>query len=89
MLYREWKVGDKIYLLFVERKWEIEIEWIGKSCYFGNGWNDFAKESKLEVGDTIVVLSLPSSSSYTLNVYLFEDREKDLDEVIGICILIF
>lgn len=73
----------------MEKKWEIEIEWIEQNCFFGKGWNAFAKKSKLEAGDTVVVFNLPSSGYSTLNVCLFKNEDEDLDEDTGISIVNF
>ncbi|KAK1367678.1 hypothetical protein POM88_033770 [Heracleum sosnowskyi] len=78
-LYKDWKDITKVYLTFVERSWEIGIEWIGGRCYFGRGWSDFTKETKLDVGDSLVLFKEDLSRPDNVKVCIFKGKEYVID----------
>ncbi|KAK1401320.1 hypothetical protein POM88_000925 [Heracleum sosnowskyi] len=57
-LYKDWKDGDTVVLIFVSRGWKIAIERKDEICKFGNRWQTFTKEIELEPGDTLVFYKL-------------------------------
>ncbi|KAK1384321.1 hypothetical protein POM88_022056 [Heracleum sosnowskyi] len=78
-LYKDWKDITKVYLTFVERSWEIGIEWIGGRCYFGRGWSDFTKETELDVGDSMVLFKEDLSRPDNVKVCIFKGKEYVID----------
>lgn len=82
-LYQYWEDGAKIYLRFIDQTWEIGIKWKDDICVLGKQWYVFAKESMLEIGDTLILFRNPSPDLYNVNVCIFEGNEENFDEGTG------
>ncbi|KAK1388930.1 hypothetical protein POM88_017108 [Heracleum sosnowskyi] len=75
-LYKDWKDGDTVVLIFVSRGWEIAIERKDEICEFGNGWQAFTKETELEPGDTLVFYKLNDCKDNTVNICIFKAADN-------------
>ncbi|KAK1402871.1 hypothetical protein POM88_002476 [Heracleum sosnowskyi] len=81
--YKDWKDGDTIVLMFINRGWKIGIERKYENCEFVNGWQDFVKETELESGDTLVFYKLNDLEDNTIKICIFKggnhiiDNQKD------------
>ncbi|KAK1384936.1 hypothetical protein POM88_022671 [Heracleum sosnowskyi] len=78
-LYKNWKYVTKVYLTFVERSWEIGIEWVAGKCYFGKGWSEFVTETELDVGDSLLLFKEPSSRYDNINVCIVKGKDNVID----------
>ncbi|KAK1384285.1 hypothetical protein POM88_022020 [Heracleum sosnowskyi] len=78
-LYKDWKHVTMVYLTFVERSWEIGIEWVAGKCYFGKGWSEFVIETELDVGDSLLLFKEPLSRYDNINVGIFKGKDKVID----------
>ncbi|KAK1378623.1 hypothetical protein POM88_025367 [Heracleum sosnowskyi] len=78
-LYKNWKHVTKVYLTFVERSWEIGIEWVAGKCYFGKGWSEFVTETELDVGDSLLLFKEPSSRYDNINVCIVKGKDNVID----------
>ncbi|KAK1396947.1 hypothetical protein POM88_006810 [Heracleum sosnowskyi] len=78
-LYKNWKHVTKVYLTFVERSWEIGIEWVAGKCYFGKGWSEFVTETELYVGDSLLLFKEPSSRYDNINVCIVKGKDNVID----------
>ncbi|KAK1360810.1 hypothetical protein POM88_045284 [Heracleum sosnowskyi] len=70
---------EKVYLTFVERSWEIGIEWVAGKCYFGKGWSEFVTETELDVGDSLLLFKEPSSRYDNINVCIVKGKDNVID----------
>lgn len=75
-LYKNWKNGGKVEFMFVDKRWEIKVEWLNESCTLGDGWQKFARDTELENGDTLVLSTSSSSGENLVNVCIFKDEDK-------------
>lgn len=51
--------------------WEIEIKWLAGRCMFVKGWNEFAKDTELAAGDSLVLYKF-SGNDQALNACIFK-----------------
>ncbi|KAK1388306.1 hypothetical protein POM88_016484 [Heracleum sosnowskyi] len=72
-------IDENVYLTFVERSWEIGIEWVAGKCYFGKGWSEFVTETELDVGDSLLLFKEPLSRYDNINVYIFKGKDNVID----------
>ncbi|KAK1354320.1 hypothetical protein POM88_047576 [Heracleum sosnowskyi] len=72
-------VNNTVYLTFVERSWEIGIEWDAGKCYFGKGWSEFVTETELDVGDSLLLFKEPLSRYDNINVCIFKGKDNVID----------
>ena len=92
-LYGQWKDGDTIQLCFLYKTWEVKIEKSHNDCYFGNGWKQFVRYSKVEIFDILVFDSLISLDEHLVHVCLFKSddirpHEMSLGNVWPFCALL-
>lgn len=76
--YKNWEHGSKVNLRFLKRTWEINVEWRVGRCLFQNGWLEFAKETKLAAGDSLILYKF-TNDDQLLNVCIFKGNEYVLD----------
>ncbi|KAK1396366.1 hypothetical protein POM88_006229 [Heracleum sosnowskyi] len=78
-LYKDWRDGDTVVLMFINRGWEIGIERKYENCEFVNRWQDFIKETELESRDTLVFYILNDSENNTIKICIFKTANEIID----------
>ncbi|KAK1352216.1 hypothetical protein POM88_053480 [Heracleum sosnowskyi] len=79
-LYKNWKDGKKLTISLLERTWEIVVIWKYGRCMFGPGWYEFAVDTNLEDGDTLVLSKLHRSMPDKLKACVFKLHIDCFDE---------
>ncbi|KAK1373883.1 hypothetical protein POM88_030076 [Heracleum sosnowskyi] len=79
-LYKNWKDGNKLTISLLERTWEIVVIWKYGRCMFGSGWYEFAVDTNLEDGDTLVLSKLHRSMPDKLKACVFKLHIDCFDE---------
>ncbi|KAK1389864.1 hypothetical protein POM88_018042 [Heracleum sosnowskyi] len=79
-LYKNWKDGNKLTISLLERTWEIVVIWKYGRCMFGSGWYEFAVDTNLEDGDTLVLSKLHRSMPDKLKACVFKLHTDCFDE---------
>lgn len=67
-----------VSLLLIRRKWNVELIWEGDKCKFGKGWSVFARQCKLEEGDSLIFYRNPTEGVRTLNVVISKKDDETI-----------
>ncbi|KAK1384937.1 hypothetical protein POM88_022672 [Heracleum sosnowskyi] len=76
---RNWKNGNKIIFKILKRTWETDIKWEAGKCMFQKGRQEFAIDTELVAGDSLVLYKF-TNDDQLLNVCIFKDNENVNDK---------
>lgn len=75
-MLKKWRNWRSISLLLANKRWKAELIWEEDRRVFGNGWQNFAEECELEVGDKLVLFRSLVTGPKTINVVIFKRQDK-------------
>lgn len=78
-MFKKWRYLSSISLLLANKKWKVDLIWEENRCFFGNGWEKFARECKVEAGDELVFFGSQVTGTKTVNVVIFKRRDEILN----------
>lgn len=83
-LYKHWKHGEKLFVIFGELLFVIDVHRNDGKCILGKGWYDFSQIINMKDGDTLVLYRLPDYENNRINACVFEATDEGFDENKGI-----
>lgn len=58
-----------------EKGWKVEVIRAGGRCFFGNGWLEFVRDCKIEVGDRLILFHFAVTGVKTMNTIIVRKNE--------------